>query len=265
MHLASINEFVIYLATPCLMVSSLSKYPIKPMLAGEVFLCVAIVVLGCLAIGGFIVRAMGLPESVYLPPIAFANTGNMGLPLLLFAFGDEGLSIGILYMVGTTIMHYTAGIMILSYRENRFEVFKLPLIYAAALGLLVSMMAIKIPAPIGRAIDLLGEASIPTMLFSLGYKLSEIEISDVWISFLFGGLRIGIGFLLGLSAVWMLGMKSTAAGVVLIDAAMPPAVFNFVLAEKYRKDSRKVASIITAGTLLSIATTPLLLALVLRH
>lgn len=247
------------------MVSSLSKYPIKPMLAGEVFLCVAIVVLGCLAIGGFIVRAMGLPESVYLPPIAFANTGNMGLPLLLFAFGDEGLSIGILYMVGTTIMHYTAGIMILSYRENRFEVFKLPLIYAAALGLLVSMMAIKIPAPIGRAIDLLGEASIPTMLFSLGYKLSEIEISDVWISFLFGGLRIGIGFLLGLSAVWMLGMKSTAAGVVLIDAAMPPAVFNFVLAEKYRKDSRKVASIITAGTLLSIATTPLLLALVLRH
>lgn len=141
---------------------------------------------------------------MYLPPVLFANTGNMGLPLVLFAFGDAGFNVGILYMVSVTIVHYTLGIMILSFDESPFELFKLPLIYSAALGILLSVSGWTMPTLVDRAIHLLGDASIPTMIFALGYKLSEITISEVKRSFAFGGLRIGLGFALGIATVKIL-------------------------------------------------------------
>lgn len=218
------------------------------------------VILGCLIISYFIVKALNLPIKVYLPTVLFANTGNMGLPLVFFAFGDAGFNIGILFMVSTTVIHYTLGIMILNYDERPLEVFRLPLIYSAVLGVLFSVSGWNMPVVIERAVQLLGEASIPTMIFALGYKLSEVSISKVKESFLFGGLRIGLGFLLALAVVEVLNLDSFAANVVILQSAMPPAVFNFVLAEKYKQDSQTVASIIMAGTLLSVITTPVIIA-----
>lgn len=211
-----------------------------------------------------IIKALNLPIKVYLPPILFANTGNMGLPLVLFAFGDAGFNVGILYMVSVTIVHYTLGIMILSFDESPFEVFKLPLIYSAGLGILLSVSGWTMPTVVDRAIHLLGDASIPTMIFALGYKLSEVAISDVKRSFAFGGLRIGLGFVLGVATVKILHLNGVASSVVILDSAMPPAIFNFVLAERYKQDSQVVASIIMAGTLISIVTTPIIIAYLIR-
>jgi hypothetical protein len=201
-----------------------------------------------------------LPAKVYLPPILFANTGNMGLPLVLFAFGDTGFNVGILYMVSATVVQYTLGIVILSFDESPLEVFKLPLIYSAILGLLLSVSGWSMPTAVERGVHLLGEASIPTMIFALGYKLSEVTLSNVGRSFLFGGLRVGIGFIFGIVLVKLLRLDGVVASVVILQSAMPPAVFNFVLAEKYQQDSQIVASIIMAGTLISLATTPIIIA-----
>ncbi len=259
LDLTPINDFVIYVSTPCLIVSSLSRNPIEGGLIGKVFLSVALVVGVSLAAGYVVVRALGLRQDVYLPPVAFANTGNMGLPLVLFAFGDAGFNAGILYMVGMTVVHYTVGVAILSFDVSRFEVFKLPLLYAAALGIVLSLGSWHLPGPLFDAVDLLGEATIPTMIFSLGYKLSEATLEDMGRSFLLGALRIVTGAAAGAAAAALLGLGGAVRGVVMLDAAMPPAVFNFVLAEKYGKDSKAVASVIMAGTLLSLATTPLIL------
>ncbi|MEE9252149.1 MAG: AEC family transporter [Thermodesulfobacteriota bacterium] len=264
LSLTPINDLVIYVFTPCLMISSLSGDPIEVGLVGKVFASVILISGGSLLVGYLIIRALHYPIRVYLPPVAFANTGNMGLPLVLFAFGDEGLRVGILYMVGMTIVHFTAGIAILSYRESRLEVLKLPLIYAAVLGIAISLLGWQIPTPLDRSIDLLGQATIPIMIFALGYKLSEITLHEAERSFLFGGLRIGVGFLLGLLSVYVFGLRGVSSGVVMMDSAMPPAVFNFVLAEKYKQNSKVVASIIMAGTLLSLITTPIIIAFLLR-
>ncbi len=201
---------------------------------------------------------------VYLPPVIFANTGNMGLPLVLFAFGDAGFNVGILYMVSLTIIHYTLGIMILSFDESPFELFKLPLIYSAGLGILFSLSGWSMPTLVDRAIHLLGDASIPTMIFALGYKLSEIAISGIKRSFAFGGLRIGLGFALGMATAKILHLSGIPSNVVILQSAMPPAIFNFVLAEKYKQDSQVVASIIMAGTLISVLTTPIIIAYLIR-
>lgn len=184
----------------------------------------------------------------------------MGLPLVLFAFGDTGFNVGILYMVSATVVQYTLGIVILSFDESPLEVFKLPLIYSAILGILFSVSGWSMPTAVERGVRLLGEASIPTMIFALGYKLSEVTLSNIGRSFLFGGLRVGLGFIFGIALVKLLQLDGVVASVVILQSAMPPAIFNFVLAEKYMQDSQIVASIIMAGTLISVVTTPIIIA-----
>ncbi|MGD9653162.1 MAG: AEC family transporter [Candidatus Dadabacteria bacterium] len=263
-NLSAINDFVIYLATPALIISSLSEDPIDLAIAGKVFLSVCIVIGISLVLGLIVIRAMKLHVKVYLPPVLFANTGNMGLPLVLFAFGEAGFNVAILYMVSTTVIHYTLGIYILSYDESPFEVLKLPLVYSAVAGVLLSISGWELPVAIFRSVHLLGEASIPVMIFALGYKLSEVAIKDVGKSFMAGGMRILFGVILGVLSVRLLHLEGVEASVVILLAAMPPAVFNFVLADRYNQDSETVASIILAGTLISAVTTPVIIAFLLN-
>jgi predicted permease len=215
-------------------------------------------------VGYFIIKSRRLPIKVYLPPLVFANTGNMGLPLLLFAFGNEGFKVGILYMVSMTVLHYSLGIMILSFDKSPFELFKLPLLYSAMVGILLSLSDWSLPAYLERALRLLGEASIPTMIFSLGYKLSEVNISQFKKSLAFGGMRIGMGFILGIGVVKLFNINGLSSNVVVLESSMPPAVFNFVLAEKYNQDPKTVASIILVGTIISVITTPLIIFYLLK-
>ncbi len=257
--LSALNDFVIYLATPALIISSLYEEPIELHIAGIVFIAVCIIIAATSIIGYFTVKVLKLPIKVYLPPILFANTGNMGLPLILFAFGEIGFYIGILYMVSTTVLHYTYGILILNYDKSPLEIFKLPLIYSAVAGVMLSVSEVHVPTSLFRAVDLLGEASIPTMIFALGYKLSEVRLTNIGYSFLTGGMRVMLGFALGIFVVWIFRLDGLVAKVIILQAAMPPAVFNFVLAEKYNQDSKTVASIILAGTIISIITTPIIL------
>ncbi|MEZ4548372.1 MAG: AEC family transporter [Thermodesulfobacteriota bacterium] len=98
------------------------------------------------------------------------------------------------------------------------------------------------------------------MIFALGYKLSEVAIKDVGKSFAAGGMRILFGVILGVLSVRLLHLEGVEASVVILLAAMPPAVFNFVLADRYNQDSETVASIILAGTLISAVTTPVIIA-----
>lgn len=244
--------------------SSLAHDPIEMDMAARVFLSVVLIVGVCGVIGYFTVKKLGLPVKVYLPPMMFANTGNMGLPLMYFAFGEFGFTIGILYMVSTTMLHYTAGILILNYDDRPFEIFRLPLVYSAGAGVLLSVYEIEIPIALYRAVDLLGEASIPAMIFALGYKLAEVKMSNAWKSFLTGGMRVAIGVSVGILAVYLFDLSGIVARVVILQSAMPPAVFNFVIGENYNQDSKTVASIILAGTIVSVFSTPLILAFLLN-
>lgn len=263
-NLHSINDLILYITTPCLIISSLSRFPLEIDIALKIFVCVAGVILISLGAGLILTRIMDLPVRVYVPTLMFANTGNMGLPLILFAFGEAGFNNGIIYMVSTTLLHYTLGIVIVNTDKNPLEVFKLPLIYATAIGITISIFHLEMPVALGRSVELLGDISIPAMIFSLGYKLSGIKLTNFLNSFLFGTLRILLGFALGLLFVKIFEMKGLAAKVVILQASMPPAVFNFVLAEKYWLDSKTVASVIMAGTISSLFILPFIISYLLN-
>ncbi len=253
--ISSINDLVVYVTTPCLIISSLSNFTMNPSVTAKLFISISAVIFSTIIIGGLLTRALRLDSRIYIPPMVFANTGNLGLPLCLFAFGQYGFNIAILCVVSTMLLHYTVGIFILG-SGNLREIFKLPLIYATVAGIIINSVSFDIPVIIDRPVALLGQITIPAMLFSLGYKLSEMKLSKLWLSFFFGSARIFLGFILGVLVVNIFGLKGVEAKVVILECSMPPAVFNFVLAEKYLTDSETVASIIVAGTVVSLAVLP---------
>lgn len=255
--ISSINDLVVYVTTPCLIISSLSDFTMDPSVTAKIFLSMSAVIFATIIIGGALTKTFRLDSRVYLPPVVFANTGNLGLPLCLFAFGQYGFNIAILCVVSAMLLHYTVGILILgSGKDHLHEIFRLPLIYATVAGIIINSVGFQIPVVIERPVTLLGDITIPAMLFSLGYKLSEMRVSKLWISFFFGSARIFLGVILGALFVNLFGLKGVEAKVVILECAMPPAVFNFVLAEKYGRDSETVASIIVAGTAVSLPVLP---------
>jgi predicted permease len=261
--LSSVTEIIVYLGTPSLVFTSLVG---KPLYAGDL----AILVSGI----GAIYAGVGLLIHIYFRlfrfhsrgfalPAMFMNAGNMGLPLALFAFGEAGLQRATLLFVICTFLQYSLGIYILQGRGNWSEIFRLPLIYAALAGLAFNLWQIKLPEILLQPLAMLGQATIPIMLISLGYRLHEVESLE-WGHALGGALvRVIGGFAVATLVVHLLGAQGVNRQVLLLYGALPAAVINFILTEKYRQDPALAASIVVISTGLSLVTIPLVFWLIL--
>jgi len=262
-NLTSVTEIIVYLGTPSLVFSSLAG---KPLFATDIAVLSAGILL-IFAIVGFFIRlyflVSGFSSRGFALPTLFMNAGNMGIPLALFAFGQAGLQRATLMFVIITFLQYSLGIYILNGRSNWTEIFRLPLIYAALAGLSVNLAQISLPELLLRPISMLGQATIPIMLISLGYRLHEVE-SLQWGHALGGALaRIGGGFAAANLAVHLIGAEGVNRQVLLLYGALPAAVVNFVLTEKYRQDPALAASIVVISTFISIFTIPVVFWLIL--
>src|SRR6266545_3488328 len=254
---------IVYLGTPSLVFSSLAG---KPLFAGDI----------AVLFGGILIifAAVGLLIRLYFfffhfssrgfaLPSLFMNAGNMGIPLALFAFGQAGLQRATLMFVMLTLLQYSLGIYILSGRGNWTEIFRLPLIYAAIAGLICNLTQIQIPELLLQTVVMLGQATIPIMLISLGYRRHDVA-SLQWGHALGGALlRIFGGFAAANIAVNLTGAAGVNRQVLLLYGALPAAVVTFVLAEKYPQDPGLAASIVVISTLTSILTIPIVFWLIL--
>lgn len=262
-NLSSVTEIIVYLGTPALVFTSLAS---RPLYAGD---------LAILASGiGAIYAGVGLLIQLYFKlfrfhsrgfalPTMFMNAGNMGIPLALFAFGEAGLQRATLLFVVCTFLQYSLGIYILQGRGNWTEIFRLPLIYATLAGLAFNLLQIKLPEILIQPLTMLGQATIPIMLISLGYRLHEVE-SIQWGHALGGALlRVFGGFAVANLAVNLLGAQGINRQVLLLYGTLPAAVINFILTEKYRQDPALAASIVVLSTALSLVSIPVVFWLIL--
>ena len=246
-----------YLGTPSLVFSSLAS---KPLFAGDIIELSAGILLIFVAVG-LLIRLYFLLCSFssrgFTLPTLFMNAGNMGIPLALFAFGQEGMQRATLLYVIITFLQYSLGIYILNGRGNWTEIFRLPLIYAAIAGISFNLAQIKVPELLLQPVIMLGQATIPIMLISLGYRLHEVE--SLQLGHALGGalLRIFGGFAAANIAVHLISAEGVNRQVLLLYGALPAAVVNFILTEKYRQDPGLAASIVVLSTLISIFTIPL--------
>jgi len=195
----------------------------------------------------------------------FANTGNYGLPLVSFAFGEEALSYAGIYFVTIMFLFNTFGVLIASlghmnFREALLGLFKVPTLYAVLLAILINLWHIQLPAPLSRAVQLGGSGTIPLMLILLGVELARVEFSGSLRAMqLSVVLRLIISPALALLFATLFGLSGPAWQAGVTESGMPTIVSSTVLATEYNLDSRLVTATIFISTLLSPFTlTPLL-------
>ncbi len=255
-----IIDLLLYITIPALVLSSLLKKELAPADLFMVGISVCAVVLGVGCLSYIYLRVTGQRElkGFYLPTM-FMNSGNMAFPLALLAFGEEGLTISILYYITVGILVSSLGIYIAKGKGGVSEIFKMPLIYAAILGVSLNLGEIKLPEPVLSTFSMLGAATIPVMQLSLGYRLYSTRFSNLGISISGSCIRIVGGFLIAYAITGLLGIDGVNQKVIILSSAMPSAVINFVISHKYQLQSELVASVIAVSTLASIITVPILL------
>lgn len=195
----------------------------------------------------------------------FANTGNYGLPLVSFAFGEQALSFASIYFITTTLLFYTLGVFLaslghMSFREAVLGMFRIPTMYAVIIAILINIWHLEIPVPVARAVELAADGTIPLMLVLLGVQLTHVELSGnqraMQISV---GLRLIIAPLAALLFAALFGLQGFPRQASVTQASMPSMVSATVLATEYNLDSKLVTAVVFISTLLSPFTlTPLL-------
>jgi len=258
--LEPIIEVLLYLTIPALVISSLSRKKLVLDDLAVVSLSAVIVILatGLLAFIFLTVVKKRDLRGFYLP-VMFMNSGNMSFPLALLAFGPDGLTVAILYYIAVSLMVYSLGIYIAKGKGGLAEMFRLPLIYAALIGISLNLGEIRLPEPVITTFDMLGAATIPVMQVSLGYGLHSARLAYPGISLAGTVLRIGGGVAIAWAVVTLFGIEGLNQKIILLSSGMPAAVINFVVSHRYNVNSDLVASTVALSTIFSIVTTPLLL------
>ncbi len=222
-----------------------------------------VVVLGAGLLTWPVARALGVATNTFVPPMMFKNSGNMGLPLMVLAFGEAALPAAVVLFFVENFLHYSLGTWMLDRKAKLWTLWRVPVIAATLAGLAVSMTHFPLWQPLWLGVKMLGDVSIPLLLFSLGVRLTDSRHGD-WKISLAGAIASPLaGIAMALLANVALGLDGRDAAMLILFGALPPAVLNFIFAERYRQEPERVASIVMIGNTVSLAVIPLTLAWVL--
>jgi len=258
-----VTRLAMTLSVPCLIFVALMKTEIDPAALADLSLAslvaYALVILGSLAV----VAIARLDRSTYLAPLIFGNTGNIGLPLALFAFGNEGLSYAVVVFAIMAILSFTFGIWLVAGAGSGGKVLKEPMVAGTLLGALFLWQGWQTPELVTNALELIGQMAIPLMLITLGVAIARLKVVSmgraVVLSVLKAALCVGAAWVV---ADWF-ALSDIAKAVLIVQVATPVAVTSYMIAEKYEADSETVAGLVVASTLLSVITLPLILSFVM--
>lgn len=215
-------------------------------------------------LGWGVARLLGYNPHAFVPPMMFTNTANMGLPLTLFAFGPAMLPPAVALFMLFSLAHFTVGIRLCSPTASLRGILKGPMFLAMIAGVGMSLMGWSLPPWLAKSTRMLGETAIPLGLLTLGIGFAHFKVTQ-WRTGLVGALLCPIA---GLLVAWPLSLflplSDSVRGVLLLYAALPPAVMNYILAEQYRQEPGLVSSIVVGGNIASLFFVPLALTLALN-
>lgn len=258
-----VTVLVTQVATPCLVASTLTRLEVDlGALAAMAGAAVAVfVVVGTASMIGL--KLAGQPLHSFLPALLFPNAGNMGLPVCLFAFGETGLALAIVFFAVSSTLQFTVGVGIAAGSFAPARLARVPLLYALAIALVLMLTNTPLPTWIANTIELLGGITIPLMLIALGVSLARLAIRSLRLSLAIALARLVLGFGAALAVIWVLDPPDLVAKVLIVQSTMPVAVFNYLFAQVYQRRPEEVAGAVVLSTLISFASLPLLLLLVL--
>jgi predicted permease len=267
----SLSRVTIYVLSPSLVFTALVKTDLQATGGYRLIGLIATHYVLLLLLAYLAGRLLRLPRvernGLTLAAILY-NAGNYGLPVNLFAFGQEGFRLATVIFVLAAIVTNSVGIYVASAGRNpawraATDIFRLPLIYAAALGLIVEQVGWTVPDPIWRPLELMGQGAIPMLLIALGVQLAHTRPAVVSPSLgTLALIRLVASPLLTAILIPSFGVTGTAARVAVVSTSMPTAVNAFLLAAQFETAPGFVASAVFISTLASFVTVAVVLALV---
>ena len=261
--MATVNRISMNVLAPALVFSALASKDFdvaanRMLLVGSVA-----VVLGSGLLAWPVARLMREQARTFVPPMMFNNCGNMGLPLAVLAYGSAGFAPMVALFTISNLLQFTLGVWILDHHARFGSLLRNPIVAATVLGFAFAIAHPPLPEWLMVAIRLVGDALIPMMLLSLGVRLYETSFGE-WRIGVVGGIVCPLtGLAIATPLAPLLGLDPMQQGLLILFGSLPPAVLNFMVAEQFRQEPGKVASIVLIGNLLSIVFVPLGLAIAL--
>lgn len=268
MDLTTLSRLTLYLLVPALIFDAMyrAEYS-REGLVGLALGFTLTYLLLFLAITGM-ARLLGLsPEAAksLLVCSLFPNSGNMGLSLVYFALGEEGLRRAVVYFILSSVVMFGLGPAFIrggGLKEGLLFTLRLPLFYALLLGLLLKTLGVSLPFRLDEGLRLMGQAAIPVLLLTLGMQMSQTRFQVGAFEGVASSLRLLVAPLLAYGVGFILGLPRLEHQVLVLQSATPVAVNAFLLTREFGGEALRVARSVVVATFLAFLTIPLFLLLI---
>ena len=258
-----VTRLAMTLSVPALIFVALMKANISADTLSNLFLSSLIAYLFLALIFWIIGKIFKRNMATYWAPLIFGNTGNLGLPLAMFAFGEVGLGYAVVVFAVMAIGSFSIGVWMVSGGGSINKVFKEPMVWATLLGALFLIQGWQTPKWATNTLELLGQMAIPLMLITLGVALARLKINLISRAIILSILKLCVS----VGVAWIIGiyfeLNDIAFAVLVMQIATPVAVTSYLLAQKYGADANEVAGLVIASTALSVFALPVLLGILL--
>jgi len=252
-----VSKLVLNIGAPCLIVSSIGRVALSADAFWQMALATVMVLITVTLIALLVIRLQGHSFRTFYVSLAFPNVGNLGLPLALFAFGNEGLAFAVAYFMVISIAHFSIGMAVATGEPIKVSTFlSNPIMWAILIAVVMVGFSIELPAWLNNSVGLIGQLTIPLMLITLGVSLASIQVKQWPVGLLYSVLRICIGGCVAYGVAELLNLQGTAKAVLILQGIMPVAVFNYLFALKSGKNVEVVASMVMISTLLVVLILP---------
>lgn len=258
-----VSKIILYVSTPCLIFSTFMEVDIEKTAFISLSLTAFLTTISFGLIAWPVLKLLKADLHAFLPSQMFPNCGNMGLPLCLLAFGDEGLALGLTYFTINAVLHFSIGQSISVGHLSIKSLLKNPIFITVIITAIMVFNDLKSPAWIYNSAEILGGIAIPLMLIGLGVSLAQFKISSLKLSLSLSVFRLVMGFLVGVGITMLLGLEGASRGVVILQCSMPIAVFSYLFAAQNNRRPEEVAGTVVLSTIISFLTLPLLLLYIL--
>ena len=259
-----VNRLNLDVFGPFLVLANLSDKGVDLASLWPLVVASAVIVLGSGMIAWPYAKLSGQNPRTFVPPMMFNNCGNMGLPLALFAFGAPGVAGMVALFTTSNLLHFTVGAFIVNKHADLKVLLKSPMVWATLIGATLGLTGTHLPDSVHAPMKMIGDCTIPMMLLSLGVRMLDVKREDFSNSLLGAAICPLTGlFVAGLLVHW-LPMTKEQMGLVFLFGALPPAVLNFLVADYYKQEPEKVASIVLVGNIASVIFIPFGLLFALR-
>ena len=264
---AFITNYSANFGAPALFIFAITSSGVSYEVFSEYFFYSIIALVSFAIVGIIFLYFMKKDISRELPPFFLPNTGNMGLPICLFAYGSLGMGVAAAISSLVVLLHFTANIFLASKKFDIKVILKSPSTYAVIIAVSYLYFDITMPTFVINTVMLLGYAMIVLILMSLGVSLTQMKVFSIKSSIISSIGRVIIGPIIGFIIIKIFNLSGYAAGVLLIQSSMPSAILTYLIGSMYspKEIVDNISSMIVVSTLMSLVTVPIIVFISLKY